>query len=172
MDIYFTTEERYIQAVEELKYGETAKSLRLFNELLLANPSYARVYYHLGIIHYHYINDYQAAGYYFSQCIELEPNFPDVYQEFMQLLVFLNMTKKAKQTGITALEVPGTDRAFIYQQLGLLEEKNRQWKSAIDAYQKAFTYTTEKEQADDLKEAITRVKDKIGMEAKFVYSCS
>ncbi|WP_207534820.1 tetratricopeptide repeat protein [Desertivirga arenae] len=171
MDIYCTPEERYIQALEELRYGETAKSLQLFNQLLLAESSYARAYYQLGIIHYHYIKDYQAAGYYFEQCIALESNFPDAYQEFIKLLVFLNMPKKAKQIIADALVVRGIDKAFIFEQLGLLEEKNQQWKHALEAFAKAFMYALKKEKADELKETMERVKDKISGTAKFVYSC-
>ncbi len=170
MDIYCTIEERYVQAVEELRYGETARALQLFNELIAADATYARAYFQLGIINYYYIKDYQAAGYYFSQCIETEPSFPDVYEDFMKLLVFLNMELKAKTTGSKALRVAGVSHRLIYQQLGLLEEKNQNWNAALDCYKKAYAYSLEKEDADDSKSDIERVKDKISRKAKFVYS--
>ncbi|WP_207425022.1 hypothetical protein [Pedobacter sp. SYSU D00535] len=171
MDIYCTTDERYIQAIEELRYGEAAKSLRLFNELLLADPGYARAYFQVGILNYYYTQDYQAAGYYFGKCIELEPGFPEAYQEFLKLLVFLNMKKKAGELASQALKVPGMERSFIYQQLGLLEEKNQDDRKALDLYRKAYACVLEKEEADNLKEAIGRVKEKLQRGEKFVYSC-
>jgi tetratricopeptide (TPR) repeat protein len=170
MDIYCTIEERYVQAVEELRYGETAKALQLFNGLIAADANYARAYFQLGIINYYHIKDYQAAGYYFSQCIEAEPSFPDVYEDFMQLLVFLNMEKKARTIAAKALKIAGTNQRLIYQQLGLLEEKNQNWNAAIDYYKKAYAYSLEKEDAEDSKADIERVKDKISRRAKFVYS--
>jgi uncharacterized protein HemY len=170
MDIYCTIEERYVQAVEELKYGETAKALQLFNGLIATDANYARAYFQLGIINYYHIKDYQAAGYYFSQCIETEPSFPDVYEDFIKLLVFLNMELKAKTTASKALQVAGINQRLIYQQLGLLEEKNQNWNAALVCYKKAYAYSLEKEDAEDSKADIERVKDKISRKAKFVYS--
>lgn len=170
MDIYCTVEERYVQAVEELKYGETARALQLFNELIVADASYARAYYQLGIINYYHIRDYHAAGYFFSKCIEIEANFPDVYHDFIKLLVFLNMEMKAKSTAFKALLVPGINHWLIYKQLGLLEEKNQKYNAALSYYKKAYNYSLDKEDAEDSKEDIERVGDKISSGAKFVYS--
>ncbi|MXV52454.1 hypothetical protein GS399_15875 [Pedobacter sp. HMF7647] len=170
MDIYCTIEERYIQATEELRYGEAAKALRLFNELLIADTAYARTYFQIGIINYYYIKDYQAAGYYFSECIKLDPGFPDVYTDFIKLLVFLNMQKKAKQIAFKAMEVAGVGQRLIYQQLGLLEEKNQNWSAAINYYQKAYAYSLDKEDADESTADLERAKSKLSKQARFVYS--
>jgi tetratricopeptide (TPR) repeat protein len=170
MDIYCTIEERYIQATEELSYGETAKALQLLNELLKADPSYARTYFQLGIINYYHIKDYQVAGYYFSKCIEIEPGFPDVYEDFIKLLVFLNMDKKAKLTASNALKIAGVDHRLIYQQLGLLEEKGQNWRAALDCYRKAYAYSLSKEGAEESTADIERAKDKLSRMARFVYN--
>jgi len=170
MDIYVTIEERYVQAVEELRYGEAAKALRLFNDLVASDESYARAYFQLGIINFYYIKDYQAAGYYFNRCIETEPGFPDVYEDFMKLLVFLNMEKKAKNIAARSLQIAGTNQRLIYQQLGLLEEKGQRWNAALDYYRKAYSYSLEKDDAEDSKADIQRVKDKISQASKFVYN--
>jgi tetratricopeptide (TPR) repeat protein len=170
MDIYCTIEERYIQATEELRYGEAAKALQLFNELLVADAGYARTYFQLGIINYYYIKDYQAAGFYFSRCIEIDASFPDVYEDFMKLLVFLNMKKKAQQTASKALTVAGVNQRLVYQQLGILEEKNQNWNAALDCYRKAYSFSLEKEDTDNSKSDIERVKDKLAGGARFVYT--
>lgn len=171
MDIYCTVEERYVQAAEELRYGEVAKALQLFNALIAADAEYARAYYQIGIINYYYIKDYQAAGYYFSQCIEKEPTFPDVYDDFLKLLVFLNMEKKAKAIAAKALQVAGVNQRLIYQQLGLLEEKNHNWNAALAHYRKAYVFSLEKDDAEESKGDIDRVKDKIAAGSRFVYTC-
>lgn len=170
MDIYCTIEERYVQAVDELRYGETAKALQLFNALIAVDATYARAYYQVGIINYYCIKDYQAAGYYFSECIDAEPGFPDVYEDFMKLLVFLNMEKKAKVIASKAILVAGVNQRLIYQQLGFLEEKNQNWNAALDYYKKAYVFSLEKEDAENSKADIERVRDKISREAKFVYN--
>lgn len=170
MDIYCTIEERYIQASEELRYGETAKALQLFNELLVAEPGYARTCFQLGKINYYYIKDYQGAGYYFSKCMELEPDFPDVYEDFITLLVFLNMEKKATSTAEKALKIPGVNKRLICQQLGLLKEKNQNCRAALDYYRQAYAYSLNKEDAEESFADMERARDKLARQARFVYS--
>jgi tetratricopeptide (TPR) repeat protein len=170
MDIYCTVEERYIQAVEELHYGEAAKALKLFNELLAADDAYGRTYYQLGNINHYYIKDYRTAGYYYTKCIELDHRFPDVYEDFLKLLVFLDMEVKAKRLAEDALEVAGVSKTAIYRQLALLNEKNLNLLSALDYYSKGLELAIEKEDTENLKESVDRVKTKMRKNAKFVYN--
>ena len=88
MDIYLTIEEKYLQALDELWYGEPPKALQLLNEIIANDPLYARAHYQLGKIYYYEISDYLAAGYHFKTCAELEPQFPDVYFHYLRLLLF------------------------------------------------------------------------------------
>jgi len=170
MDTYFTLEERYIQAVEEARYGEAAKALKLFNDLLEADPGYARTYYQLGYINYYYIHDYQTAGYYFNRCIELEPHFPDVYNEFTKLLLFLNRDKHLIQIAEKALKVAGVNKCKVYKRLALMEERNLNYQAAINFYRKAFVLATSKQKSDEIDEAINRVRRKQQQHKNFVYS--
>ena len=70
MDILYTVEEKYLQAVEELNYGELPKALHLFHEIVNAEPAYARAYYQLGSIYHYHFKNFQSAGYYYKKCIE------------------------------------------------------------------------------------------------------
>jgi hypothetical protein len=91
MDTYYTIEEKYLQAVEELNYGETPKSLHLLNDIIQADPLYARAHYQLGLIYYY---DMQRLpnGRLSSETVRRvgATRFPDVYIPYLQLLVFLN----------------------------------------------------------------------------------
>lgn len=49
MDTYYTIDEKYLQAVEEYQYGESPKSLQLLNEIIAADPLYARAYFSWGL---------------------------------------------------------------------------------------------------------------------------
>ena len=69
MDILYTVEEKYLQATEELNYGELPKALHLFNEIINADPEYARAYYQLGCFYHYQFKNYQTAGYYYKKCI-------------------------------------------------------------------------------------------------------
>ena len=78
MDIYLTIEEKYLKAVDHLNYGKITKALKLLNAIIADEPFYARAHYQLGKLYYFEINDYQAAGYHFKTCVELEPRIDKV----------------------------------------------------------------------------------------------
>lgn len=170
MELYYSLEEKYIQAIEEVRYGETAKAVKLLNEMLAAEPAYARTYFLLGRINYYDMNDYQAAGYFFNKCIELEPGFPDVYTHYIKLLVFLKMDKTATQIAEKALHIPGVDAGLIFEQLGLLAEKNRNWALAIHNYTEGLLSVTSKSASENMEDAIERVKLKMIKQQKYNYS--
>lgn len=160
MDTYYTIEEKYLQAVEEVNYGETPKGLKLLNEIISNDPFYARAHYQLGKIYYYELKDYQTAGYHFKTCVELEPFFPDNYYHYLRLVVFLNMEQQVNTIAAKALTIPGVDTAGIFELLGLFSEKNKNWIKSIDAYQKAFIEVTGKTQKENIQESILRVKEK------------
>ncbi|MGN6181787.1 MAG: tetratricopeptide repeat protein [Mucilaginibacter sp.] len=169
MDTYFTIEEKYLQAVDELSYGETPKGLRLLNEIINSDPTYARAHYQLGRIFFYDIKDYQAAGYHFQTCAELEPSFPDVYEPYLELLVFLKMERKAAEIAAKALAVAGVSASAVYKQLGLLHEMHRQWNLALQAYRDAFMEVTDKGEKHEIEDHITRVRQKMQRGASYQY---
>jgi tetratricopeptide (TPR) repeat protein len=161
MNTYYTIEEKYLQAVDKVEYGKTPKALKLLNDIITNDPLYARAHYQLGKIYYYEIKDYQAAGYHFKTCAELEPSFPDVYYHYLHLIVFLKMDKKVNDIAAKALTVPGVSAAAIYNLLGLHSEKNKNWVSALQAYGNAFIEVTNKHYKEDIESSIARVKQKI-----------
>ncbi|MFD0794121.1 tetratricopeptide repeat protein [Mucilaginibacter litoreus] len=158
METYYTTDEKYLQAVEELNYGETPKALKLLNMIIAEDAMFARAHHLLGKINYYDLKDYQTAGYHFKTCMELEPAFPDNYTDYLSLVVFLQMDKQVQQVATAALTTAGVDHALIYEQLGLHAEKNKNWRKALSAYQNSLTEATTKEQTDNVTESINRVK--------------
>jgi tetratricopeptide (TPR) repeat protein len=169
MDTFYTLEEKYLQALDELSYGETPKGLRLLNEIISNDPAYARAHYQLGRIYYYDVKDYKAAGYHFQTCAELEPSFPDLYVPYLELVVFLGMEKKVADVAAKALNVAGVNVSAIYQQLGLFGEKRKDWNTALQAYRDAFMEVTEKDEKADIQEAIARIKQKMQMNTSYRY---
>ncbi|MGZ3752088.1 MAG: tetratricopeptide repeat protein [Mucilaginibacter sp.] len=172
MDIYLTIEEKYLQAVDELSYGENPKALQLLNAIITDEPFYARAHYQLGKLYYYEVNDYQAAGYHFKTCVELEPSFADVYYHYLHLLVFLNMERQVHSVIEKALMTPGVCAACIYDLKGLFAEKNKDWENALVAYQKGFLEATCKTERDDIEQSIERVRAKKRQSKKYNYELS
>ena len=172
MDIYYTIEEKYLQAVDELNYGESPRALKLLNEIVANNPEYALAHYQLGLMYYYNIGDYKAAGYHLRLCTEIEPSYPDVYYHYLKLIIFLNMEKQVNGLAKKALLTPGVDTADIYNLLGLYAEKNRRWNEAIAYYRKALFESTGKKYSDDIEQSINRVNAKQTQLKKYNYHLS
>ncbi len=169
MDTYFTIEEKYLQAVDEVTYGELPKALQLLKEIIENDPFYARAHFQLGKIYYYKIGDYQNAGYHFKTCMEIEPSFPDVYFDYMALVVFLNMEKQVYLVAVKALTIPGVVVADIYDYLGLFYEQNKNWNLALAEYRKAHAEVTYKRLKDEIEESISRVKEKLQLAKAYQY---
>lgn len=172
MDIYYTIDEKYLQAVEEYQYGETPKSLQLLNEIITAEPQYARAYYQLGLIYYYRLKDYQQAGYCFKTCTALEPTFPDVYVHYIKLLAFLNMEKALEAAKVQALQTPGVDECAIYNLLGKHAEKNRKLALARSYYEKAYAIVASRTSMKVIEENLERIETKQQRAAAYRYSLS
>ncbi len=160
MDTYYTINEKYLQAIDELSFGETPKALQLLNEIVNNDRLYARAHFQLGKIYYYDLQDYQTAGYHFKTCMELEPTFPGNYFHYLGLVVFLNMEKQVNLIAAKALTIPGVDTAGIHELMGLFEEKNKRWDRSIHAYNLALDEVFGKDQRSSIEDSIERVKTK------------
>lgn len=170
MDILYNVDEKYLQALDELFYGETPKALHILNQIIDTDPDYARAYYHLGYLQYYHFRNYQSAGYYFKRCIELEPDFPLVYKHYLKLLIVLKMHKLINITAEKALSTPGVNEADIYELLGGYAEKMQDFNAAKAHYKKAILANTSQDDHKDLEEHITRITAKLDAGKKLIYA--
>lgn len=170
MDILYTIEEKYLEALEELDYGQPQKAHYLLKEIIQTEPDFARAHYLLGCIYHYKFKNYQAAGYYYETCISLEPEFPDVYIDHLSLLITLERHKMIEQTFKKALEVKGVCKSCIYERMGLYAEKLMQWLEAERYFQLAFINAIHKEEKATINDHIERLKDKKIQRSKFIYS--
>ncbi|WP_448700186.1 tetratricopeptide repeat protein [Mucilaginibacter sp. AW1-3] len=172
MDNYFTIEEKYLQAVEEMHYGETPLSLKLLNEILAEDPSFVRAHYQIGKLYYYDLHDYQSAGYHFKLCTDLEPAFPDVYFHYISLLLFLNMERQLNAVGQKAITVPGVNASAIYNLMGLCAEKNRKLKEAMAFYHEGLMLVTANDKKTEIEENISRIRFKVEKSKTYSYHFS
>ncbi|WP_316792353.1 hypothetical protein [Pedobacter frigoris] len=170
MDILYTVDEKYLQAIEELNYGELPKALHFFNEVINIDPDYARAYYQLGCCYYYQFKNYQTAGYYFKKCIDLEAGFPDVYVHYLKLLVTLKMQKSIKHTAETALKIPGVCKADIYEVLGSYAEEQQDFAGAKEQYKLAALAAASQSDHSNFKDHLKRISDKQEAKRNITYA--
>lgn len=170
MDILYTVEEKYLQAVEELNYGETPKALHLLRAIIAEDENYARAYYSIGIIYHYYLKDFQAAGYYYKTSLTLDAHFPDVYEDYLKLLVNLQLHKTISQVAEAAVKTAGVNLSAIYETLGLYEEQRQDFVLAKQHYEKAALIAVVDKHHSILQDHLRRVGTKIRAKQKMVYA--
>ncbi|RZL34080.1 MAG: hypothetical protein EOO96_10985 [Pedobacter sp.] len=170
MDILYTVEEKYLQATEELNYGELPKALHLFHEIINADPNYARAHYQLGCFYHYQFKNYQTAGYYYKKCIELEAQFPDVYEHYLSLLITLKMHKSIKVTAKNALIIAGVNKANIYESLGLYEEEMQNFINTKNYYKMASNLTANQSDHNLFLDHLKRINEKESANQPMIYA--
>jgi Tfp pilus assembly protein PilF len=170
MDILYTVDEKYLQAVEELRYGELPKALHLFQEIINIDAEYARAYFQIGYIYQYDFKNYRSAGYYYKRCVDLEPEFPDVYEHYLKIATTLNMPKLVHQLSEKALTVPGVCKVAVFECLGLYAEEHQKLEEAANYYKKAGIATSTDNSHAQIKEHLKRIDDKQSMYKRLVYA--
>ncbi|MEJ2880673.1 hypothetical protein [Pedobacter sp. GR22-6] len=170
MDILYSVDEKYLQAMEELRYGELPKALHFFNTIIELDPDYARAYYQLGSCYYYQFRNYQTAGYYYKKCIDLEPLFPDVYVHYLKLLITLKMHKAIDATVQKALAVPGISETEVYELLGNYAEQQLDFDAAKAHYQKASLASSDQDEHASFQGHVKRIAQKEHSRKKMVYA--
>lgn len=170
MDILYTIEEKYLQAIEELYYGELPKALHYFNEIINIDPDYARAHYQLGSCYQYQFKNFQTAGYHYKKCIELEPEFPDVYEHYLKLAVTLQMHTLIRKIAEKALLIPGVNKALIYEGLGLYEEQQYHLEAAKEHYKKAAEIAVSPPDLSQFTDHLKRIKEKQTANQKMQYT--
>ena len=170
MDILYTVEEKYLQAMEELNYGETPKALHLLREIIIADDTYARAYYSIGVIYHYYLKDYNTAGYYYKTSMTLETQVPDLYEDYLKLLVTLQLHKTIAEVAKLALKVPGVNLTAIYETLGLYEEQRQDFVLAKQYYHKAALIAVIDKEHRTLQDHLKRVGAKMKAKQQMVYA--
>jgi len=170
MDIYTTVEEKYLQAIEELHWGELPKALQYFKEIIAFDEEYARAYFQMGNLYYHHFKDYRTAGYYYKRCAELEPEFPDVWEPYLKLVITLKMHKLVDQIAEKAINTAGVCIAHIYQDLGLNAEQHQKYEEARYFFKKAEQFNAALDEQSLLQEHQNRIKNKIESAKAMIYN--
>jgi tetratricopeptide (TPR) repeat protein len=170
MDILYTVEEKYLQALEELNFGELPKALHILNEIITTEPDYARAYYQLGSLYHYQFKDFQTAGYYYKKCIELDAKFPDVYEHYLKLLVTLKMNKLISVIAEQALVIPGVYKALIYESLGIYAEEQLDFAAAKEQYRLAGLNASSPMEQTMIEGHLTRIDGKQNAKRQMIYT--
>ena len=157
----YNTEQQFLEAREELEYGEISKAKNLFEELIQDDPQYGRAYNYLGWIYHKYFSDYDRAWELYEFAIRFAPKFPISYLNHAQLLYEMEKFEELNYLLDRAIKVPGVTKSIILKYYGKLYEHNDNYELAIEYYEKGMKASTEEEDLMLFEESISRCSSKL-----------
>ncbi|GEM_PF-289072 len=153
-------EEYYLEALDQLEYGETVEAKRSFEKIIQENPEYGRAYNYLGWIFHKYFYDFRTADEMYRLAIKYNPEFPLTYLNYICLLVETDKWEHLKYVLDKAIKVPGTQKSVILYHYGRLYEYNENFETALEFYAKGMKATVDEQELGKFEESINRCYSK------------
>lgn len=166
MENYNYIEVRFLEAEKLLNENDFAAAKGLLEEILEMEPGYGRAHNHLGWLYYAKFDNYERAAYHFRLAIKFEPGYPASYINYCYLLNEINNEPELRSLAMKALEVPGVNKAVIYNELGRSSEMSGYYKDALANYKEAIRYSMNKNEIEVFNLNIERAKQKQALFAK------
>ena len=136
------------------------ETLEALNYALSYNSNDAHVLYLMGMVYAEQLQEYETAKDYFAEAIASKMETPLVYPFYIQTLIFNEDYDEAQKLMDFALNIKGTDKAFLQLIQGVLYEKLQKYKPAKKAYKKAIKLAVNNAFIDYTEKELGRLKKK------------
>ncbi|MBL7937360.1 MAG: tetratricopeptide repeat protein [Bacteroidia bacterium] len=167
---HFWIEELFLKVDDFYSKGEFAEGKKILEEILESEPGYGRAHNHLGWLYYVKFDDFERAEYHYKLAIKFANDYPGTYMNLTYLLNYLNRYGELKKHVDVALNIDGTVKSVLYNELGKAHEINGFYAEASKAYKAAIRFSLNKDEMATLNENLLRVKNKVNLfERKFMF---
>ena len=147
------------KALEAYPY-ELAKAIEALNYALSYDPENVRALCLMATIQHEQLGEYETARSYYERALASRLDIPNVYPEFIRLLVNYEDFDDALKLIAFARTVKGIDRAGIELAQAHLFEVTAQYDEALDSLKEAKQLAMNSEFIYHVDEVISRVKKK------------
>ncbi len=160
-DFSFDNPEAYFFEADRLINADAANEAYAVLEACVAKfPDFGKAYNHLGFIQETKYRDPKQAEVFYQKCLELSPDYPAVYLNYSVLLSTQERHDELQDLLAKALEVPGMNKAKIYNEYAIMHEVKGEYESAIAQYQKAIHHSFIASDIATFEASIERVQTK------------
>lgn len=160
-DLQFRMDDKFFEADLLIKENRIGEALRLLNEIITEMPDYGRAHNHIGWIYETKYSDYTRAEKHYKAALEFNPEYIAIYYNFAILLSTLNKYEELEALLQKALQVPGINKATIYNEYGIMLEAQGKYKEAIESYRNYIRYLYDNKLIEVAKSSIDRCQSKI-----------
>lgn len=155
------TLEKYVidaeRAFEEQLYLEGKSHLE---EALALEPGYGKAHNHMGWLYLFHLKEYEKAERHLKLALKYSPNYSAPYIHMSHLLFDTGRLDEHENLMIRALDVPGVQKSFAYNEFGRLNEVRGNYRIATRYYGKAIRWSLDDQEIQVFKDNIRRVRSK------------
>jgi Tfp pilus assembly protein PilF len=141
----------FFQADQEIGQGHFAEAKGLLEQALDMDPDFGQAYNHLGWLYETKYQDYKQAEECYRKALKLAPEYPPIYLNFSILLSTLEKNDELKKHLEQALQVPGINKSSIYNEQGVLYEREQNLAKAREFYEKALLSATSDQETQNFR---------------------
>jgi tetratricopeptide (TPR) repeat protein len=161
MGANYKLEELFIQADQDIRDGYLAEAAKKLESIIADDPDFGKAYNHLGYLYETKFKDLKSAENYYQLALEKSPDYPAVYANYSILLSTLRKYDELNTLLQKALEIPGVDKANVYNEYGIMYENLGEYSRAISNYKECAKLTFNKNTIDKALESIDRCNTKM-----------
>ena len=150
----------FYEADAKIKERNYADAMQTLEAILAEAPEYGKAYNHLAWLYDTKYRDLKRAAEYYEKCLLYEPEYTPVYLNYAAVLSTMNRWKELEELLLKALEVPGVDKASVYNEYGIMDEMQGHYDDAILKYREAIRFTLITANIDTYQSSIKRCQKK------------
>ena len=153
-------DDSFYEADQYIKEQRYADAMQTLEAILAEAPEYGKAYNHLGWLYETKYRDVKRAEEYYKKCLEYEPEYTPVYLNLAVALSNMNKWNELESLLLQALEVPGIDRASMFNEYAIMHELKGEYDEAIQKFKEAIRSTLNDANLDTYKASIKRCQTK------------
>ncbi len=150
----------FYEADNKIKERNYADAMQTLEAIIAEAPEYGKAYNHLAWLYDTKYHNLPKAAEYYKMCLLYEPEYTPVYLNYASVLSNMNRWKDLEDLLAKALEVPGVDKASIYNEYGIMYELRGNYNEAIKKYKEAIRYTLTNANLDIYESSVKRCEKK------------
>jgi tetratricopeptide (TPR) repeat protein len=153
-------EDLLLEADELIRQNKISDAIHLLEGIIAEAPDFGKAYNHLGWIYETKLKDFESAEKMYRQCLAYHPQYPPVYLNLAIVLSTLGKFSELEELLRKGLEVPGVDKAAIYNELGIMFELKLAFALALDHYRQAIAHSLNDTNVELYMKSMERCRNK------------
>jgi len=150
----------FFRADGEIKDGLIGEAYDTLTYIIEQDTEFGKAYNHLGWIYETKYKNYLKAEECYKLALKYAPDYSPVYLNYAILLSTLEKFDILEPHLNKALEVPGINKAKMWNEYGIMHELQEAYDKAIEAYKKSIKYSLINDDIERYEQSISRCRKK------------